>query len=277
MSEIKAIETIYNGYRFRSRLEARWAVFFDALGVKYEYEPEGFELPSGKRYLPDFKIKCYGTRGAFDDPGWEISPCETCKHRVSEDKYCGDFASWWDEFCEFFVDPYSEPVDWITLRRPPERTEIVGCEKYESRSVPFDLYVEVKGEMTKADAEKIKEFAGNVITEELDNGGTCSYLEINNPILIVGNIPNPDEYYADSSDLHCYDQMDGIDIYPWNYELIDGDYFAAYPAVDEGHFYLDGDDSNYQTMNIEVIREAFRKARQARFEHGETPTGGYRS
>ena len=50
---IKAIETQYKGYRFRSRLEARWAVFFDTLGVKWEYEPEGFELPSG-RYLPDF-------------------------------------------------------------------------------------------------------------------------------------------------------------------------------------------------------------------------------
>jgi hypothetical protein len=52
---IKAIETTYKGYRFRSRLEARWAVFFDALGVKWEYEPEGFELPSG-RYLPDFRL-----------------------------------------------------------------------------------------------------------------------------------------------------------------------------------------------------------------------------
>jgi len=50
---IKAIETSYNGYRFRSRTEARWAVFFDAAGIKYEYEKEGFELPSG-RYLPDF-------------------------------------------------------------------------------------------------------------------------------------------------------------------------------------------------------------------------------
>jgi hypothetical protein len=53
---IKAIETKYNGYRFRSRTEARWAVLFDALGVKYEYEPEGFELPGGGRYLPDFFI-----------------------------------------------------------------------------------------------------------------------------------------------------------------------------------------------------------------------------
>lgn len=50
---IKAIETVYNGYRFRSRLEARWAVFFDALGVRYEYEPEGYDI-DGTWYLPDF-------------------------------------------------------------------------------------------------------------------------------------------------------------------------------------------------------------------------------
>lgn len=59
---IKPIETVYNGYRFRSRLEARWAVFFDALGVQYEYEPEGFSK-NGLMYLPDFRLKCYGTRG----------------------------------------------------------------------------------------------------------------------------------------------------------------------------------------------------------------------
>ena len=51
---MKAIETVYNGYRFRSRLEARWAVFFDAMGIKYEYEPEGYNLPRKQRYLPDF-------------------------------------------------------------------------------------------------------------------------------------------------------------------------------------------------------------------------------
>jgi hypothetical protein len=50
---IKAITTSYRGYRYRSRLEARYAVFFDQLAVAYSYEPEGFDLPSG-RYLPDF-------------------------------------------------------------------------------------------------------------------------------------------------------------------------------------------------------------------------------
>lgn len=59
---IKAIETEYNGYRFRSRLEARWAVFFDAAGIDYQYEPDGFELDNNDWYLPDFYLpwfKCY--------------------------------------------------------------------------------------------------------------------------------------------------------------------------------------------------------------------------
>lgn len=51
---MKAIETEYAGVRFRSRLEARWAVFFDALGIRWEYEPEAFELSDRTRYLPDF-------------------------------------------------------------------------------------------------------------------------------------------------------------------------------------------------------------------------------
>lgn len=55
----RAIETVYAGHRFRSRLEARWAVFFDTLNIPWEYEPEGFELPSG-RYLPDFWLPGIG-------------------------------------------------------------------------------------------------------------------------------------------------------------------------------------------------------------------------
>jgi len=34
-NDIKAIETEYDGHRFRSRLEARWAVFFNAVGLTY--------------------------------------------------------------------------------------------------------------------------------------------------------------------------------------------------------------------------------------------------
>lgn len=51
---MKAIETSYKGCRFRSRLEARWAVFFDQLGIRWEYEPRGFQFDDGSGYLPDF-------------------------------------------------------------------------------------------------------------------------------------------------------------------------------------------------------------------------------
>jgi hypothetical protein len=61
MAPIKAIETKYGGYRFRSRLEARWAVFFDHAEIEWEYEPEGYEVPTPTgtlRYLPDFWLEC---------------------------------------------------------------------------------------------------------------------------------------------------------------------------------------------------------------------------
>ena len=53
--DVKPIETYYNGYRFRSRLEARVAVLFDRANIKYQYEPEGFES-DGVCYLPDFYL-----------------------------------------------------------------------------------------------------------------------------------------------------------------------------------------------------------------------------
>lgn len=50
---IQAIPTEYKGVKFRSRKEARQAVFFDALGFEWEYEAEGYETEYGP-YLPDF-------------------------------------------------------------------------------------------------------------------------------------------------------------------------------------------------------------------------------
>lgn len=48
------IQTRYAGITFRSRLEARWAVFMDAVGVRWTYEPERVQLLGGGTYLPDF-------------------------------------------------------------------------------------------------------------------------------------------------------------------------------------------------------------------------------
>jgi hypothetical protein len=196
MNTITAIPTEYKGYRFRSRLEARWAVFFDACSVKWEYEPEGFALPNGQFYLPDFLLH--------------------------------------------------------------------GC----AERSPKDLYVEVKGKMTGADAEKILQFSG---FKDLE---AC---EIKNPILVVGGIPDGDNI-SDIEDF-CrewgYGGFPGIKPgpYPFNFETIDGDYFVAHPGINKnGQFELFGDDNNYTYDRDDVATlRAFKLARQARFEHGERP------
>lgn len=73
---MKAIPTEYSGWSFRSRLEARWAVFFDALEIKYEYEKEGYDLDGAGYYLPDFWFP--HSIPALAEEGWglwaEIKP-----------------------------------------------------------------------------------------------------------------------------------------------------------------------------------------------------------
>lgn len=192
MNKIKHIDTEYNGYLFRSRLEARWAVFFDACGIEYEYEPEGFDLGDGLHYLPDFLL--HGVAGR--DGG--------------------------------------------------------------------DLYVEVKGKMSELDAIKITRFY-----ELGEKQGEKSQTAI----LVLGPIPNGecigelDEVISDMA----YSANQGPNYF--NFETIDGDYFAAHPGINkDGEFELFGDDSSYlEARDDDRTFQAFKKARQARFEFGETP------
>lgn len=62
----KAIETKWHGCRFRSKLEAQWAIVFEVMGLEWEYEPMGFRLGNGLWYMPDFVIA--GLVGVGD--GW---------------------------------------------------------------------------------------------------------------------------------------------------------------------------------------------------------------
>lgn len=69
---MKAIPTVYNAASFRSRLEARWAAFFDLAGWRWDYEPLDLE-----GWAPDFLIH------GFDGPilvevkpaAWRVGPC----------------------------------------------------------------------------------------------------------------------------------------------------------------------------------------------------------
>ena len=181
---MKAIETYYNGRYFRSRLEARWAVFFDACGVRYEYEPEGYDLGNGLWYLPDFLLH----NVVFNHAGY---------------------------------------------------------------SRGNDLYVEVKGDMDKESAEKIKVFA-----EE-------------KPVLVVGEVPIGETVYELCDSMR--DAPSRYEVDPFNFDTVDGDWFQAYPGVDlDGEFNLFGDDSTYlDAMNKKDTIMAYRRARMARFDRGD--------
>jgi len=89
---IKAIETEYKGYRFRSRLEARWAVAFDTIGHHYLYEHEGFELPSG-RYLPDFYFPNLDIWG-------EVKPTEFTEEEMRK---CAELAFYTQKACVMLI------------------------------------------------------------------------------------------------------------------------------------------------------------------------------
>ncbi len=145
-SNVKPIETHYNGHRFRSRLEARWALLFDKMGWPYQYEIEGYDLGEAGLYLPDFWIPInpknnvtnYEGAGYFieikgrlltmDEKRKVAALAQQTKHTVKV--FVGNPGSHISTACHhrvasrfplrpLFKDPYEEltgvPIDLVTL------------------------------------------------------------------------------------------------------------------------------------------------------------------
>lgn len=193
---MKSIETLYKGYKFRSRLEARWAVFFDEIGADWEYEPEGFDC-DGVWYLPDFVIH----DGA-------------CK---SSDSYIKD------------------------------------------------LYIEIKGCLSDKDRNKIGSFVSNLASEYEEDEKDEEDRELGVPFFVLGRIPEGEGFF---------DFLDFIDKhYDWERDIFFSFYFMwdvcrALPAKGkDGRFYMSGE-YYYEYIDEEATVKAYKKALQARFEHG---------
>ena len=175
---IKAIDTEYNGLYFRSRLEARWAVFFDTAEIRYEYEPEGFEH-DGIRYLPDFYLPDFDAYAEVkpDRPGCEKDllkcarmiywggpikkliflgnipgPCNyggwnfPCLYYDVSD---GVSAGWWNFYNQFDFNPETEELT------PSNKTS--GCITHPQSKPPFyfaDGFQTVVGMSEKYDSKK---------------------------------------------------------------------------------------------------------------------------
>jgi hypothetical protein len=85
MNAIKSIETTYRGARFRSRLEARWAAFYDLLGWRSEYEPIELE-----NYIPDFILLLHKPLLVEVKPKWDCDGLYRAAHEKIE-------ASGWED------------------------------------------------------------------------------------------------------------------------------------------------------------------------------------
>lgn len=81
-ARITAKPTVYQQQRFRSALEARWAVFFHAQGIVWNYEPETFALTSGI-YIPDFHLRWASGQSLWAEvkPGlWDLDDYDRQRH-----------------------------------------------------------------------------------------------------------------------------------------------------------------------------------------------------
>lgn len=109
---IKAIETKYNGYNFRSRTEAKWAYVFDKLNIKYLYENEGYELENGDWYLPDFYLPNHGffieIKGANPNQN-ELDKCSFLANGLNKPVVMVIGNP--DDFCSLCFYGYNRPTD----------------------------------------------------------------------------------------------------------------------------------------------------------------------
>lgn len=201
MGKIEALQTEYGGHKFRSRLEARWAVLLDALGADWEYEEEGAMTDAGA-YLPDFKVRNVSAR-------------------------------------------FTDGVDGL----------------------PRDVWLEVKGELTQEDLEKIKAFAWPGFDDR-------PYGKHVARMFIVGDIDEPWaawEKYETKWMAPETSRLNGDWFY--HFDLLDGDCYPAWLTIDQnGSVTFDGPDHDSLYEHWRLAEPAYVIARRARFEHGETPT-----
>lgn len=125
---MKAIETTYANCRFRSRLEAKWAAFFDALNWTWTYEP--FDADG---YIPDFLID-------GDAPLLvEVKPAVTeAQYRAPIGKIVNGLRGHWDEDVLIVgaapaavITPHSPAAGMLGQHFGPELREEHGFEEWQ--------------------------------------------------------------------------------------------------------------------------------------------------
>lgn len=96
------IATIYRGTRYRSRLEARWAAFFDLIGWEAHYEP--FDLNG---WIHDFVL-----HGAHQRTLVEVKPVAGMNDELFKETVCKIRSSAWTD--EVLIVSYFLPTEGLS-------------------------------------------------------------------------------------------------------------------------------------------------------------------
>ena len=117
-TEKKSIMTEHNGTKYRSRLEARFAIFLEELSISFEYETEGFELSDGTKYLPDFYlpgydrwVECKGVMEEYDAHKIAMLEKDFCTHMIIVDQSLNLYLSDGTPLYLDYVDFTTEPIE----------------------------------------------------------------------------------------------------------------------------------------------------------------------
>lgn len=138
---MQPIETTWRGFRFRSRTEARWAVFLTAAGIRFEYEAEGFALPSGW-YLPDFWLperKQWLEIKGQSPTDRELQLARELAAKTHHLVLFGVGAPNPDNYALTVVDgdPNEPPVEWtMNLEGPASAYEAARSERFDGKPIP---------------------------------------------------------------------------------------------------------------------------------------------
>lgn len=215
--------------------------FFDEMGWSYEYEPEGYELDNGTRYLPDFYLPEFKmfVEVKHENAIEEHDGCYRLKDKADNEKV--------DAFQNEVLDYKDKQVLFVTRGDPYNTLLNYGlvyghgiCVALIAKAYNKDVYIHG----CNHSCEDCEAIASNFVTA----GMIVSKAIFNN--------------YKDL--VHCKDDNPYIMCISWD------EHSALIPYI-----------SNYgiKPMNIQVedlinndfakLHAATIKARQARFEHGE--------
>lgn len=253
MGDIKPIQTYYNGYHFRSRLEARWAVFFDTEKIKYEYEPEGFEFGDGDKYLPDFFLPDF-------EMFVEIKNASAFKFAFDGDYvYADDGIENGDMYIRFaneitkkgntYLVVFGDPLDAFLSKEHSGKGDNMlffreECAVHSIVSKAAEQHPEMEFKSDHGDCKRCEIF--------LRDMGSCKMLMLTHDTAFIP--------YAGSSERHTVPHVKK--------------FVPIIPPEEAGDEWEEFFSQCSAVLNDYVpdFIHAAKQARRARFEHGETPT-----